>query len=80
MLWFSPTDVRDEALKRAKVWVGRRTYVSEREQARDMLTFAEWFYENALDEIGTHARKAGDWEQAQAAWHLGMRVGFWQVA
>jgi len=80
VLRFSPTDVRDEALKRAKVWVGRRTYVSEREQARDMLTFAEWFYENALDEICTHARKAGDWERAQAAWHLGMRVGFWQVA
>jgi hypothetical protein len=80
VLLLSPTDVRDEAMKRARAWVGRRTYASDREWARDLLTFAEWFYENALDEICTHAKVAGDRERAQAAWHLGMRVGCWQTA
>lgn len=75
----APADVRDEAMKRAGAWVGRRQYASERARTCDLLTYAEQFYAIALDYIGTCAKEAGDRERREVAWHLCMHVGFWQA-
>ncbi len=75
VLKLAPYEVRGEAMKRAQAWVTRRPWLTERERARDLVKYADCFYDWALDSIASAAQDAGDTARYEAAWYyMGLGV------